>query len=1089
MRSELKKGYKLIFAEKRDEFIIKDALGRGASCLVYLAETIAGNNIRYSIIKEFNPIKLELQRDDTGAFVIPEEKTEQYSFLLERFKSGYEKQQQIRVINDLTNATSNIQGIYHANNTEYIEMTYFNGKTYSVENERNLYDFFRRMKALTQVIANYHNAGFLHLDIKPDNIYVLPETPEMVMLFDFDSVVEKNSVIGNSPLSYTKDWAAIEQIDVKRRREICEATDLFAVGETIFYYFFGRHSDIGERRSFSKYYFDYGNSIFDSINPLVTEHLNDLFHKTLCNIVDNRYQNAEDLIDKLDILISLSNPNIPFLKSNTPSPTNYFIGRDDEIDCIHKKLKENNLLFISGIGGIGKSELVKHYAKKYIEDYDAIIFAPFISDVFNLITDDAALPICNFKQFPEEKAEEYYDRKLRKLKELCNDNTLIIVDNFDNAEELDKLLELNCKMLFTTRCDFSDSYAQIDLNALKERRHISDIFNNFYVKPLSAEEKAAVEKIIDIVEGHTMTVELLAKQMMAGRVSPQKMLERLTEGGIADSGKEKIRISKDASLKTGNAYSHIQTLFDLSELNDDEIFVLANLSLIPHTGISTELFCKWCEIDNYDTINSLTNEGWVRINKEKDYISLHPVIADIVSGYAELHCDLEYAILKQTISHPENDTTVTSLEEGNEKATLLRAIATKVISITTEKEYVVDFLYQMGLLNWRCGYLNEAISCTGRALEIFVKTDSKNSYRLFEIYFSIGILYKAKNNYKEAEQIFLYIINTILIKHKKSYQEIAEVHQECGYLYLEQGMCKKALKYLKYAISMYLKIKKGNTLEYANICGSIGTLYEELDNLSKAKKYFYEQLNISKSILGDSSVEIAKIYKKIGEIHRKLKENSTAKFFDNKALEIYSRHGSVSNSIEICKSLASLRSSEKNFTESIKYYKQAIELSIRLYGEENTNVARLYNELAYTFDYVGDIKSTEFFLLKALEIFEKINDNDHMDLGTQYSDVATVYARQGDYKNAEKYLWKSLEVAKNIFGSKNVIVGNILSMIGNICENQEKHIEAYECYENALSIWNSVEDNDMDNIKEINARLKLLRGMINNEQRNKKDFK
>ena len=110
-------------------------------------------------------------------------------------------------------------------------------------------------------------------------------------------------------------------------------------------------------------------------------------------------------------------------------------------------------------------------------------------------------------------------------------------------------------------------------------------------------------------------------------------------------------------------------------------------------------------------------------------------------------------------------------------------------------------------------------------------------------------------------------------------------------------MCKKASKHLKYAISMYLKIKKENTLEYANICGSIGTLYEELDNLSKAKKYFYEQLNISKNILGDSSIEIAKIYKKIGDIHRKLKENSTAKFFDDKALEIYSRHGSVGNII------------------------------------------------------------------------------------------------------------------------------------------------------------------------------------------------
>ena len=146
-----------------------------------------------------------------------------------------------------------------------------------------------------------------------------------------------------------------------------------------------------------------------------------------------------------------------------------------------------------------------------------------------------------------------------------------------------------------------------------------------------------MDEIIEIVCGHTMTVELLAKQMMAGRVKPEKMLEKLKNGGISDSGKEKVRTAKDGDISVHSTYEHVQALFDLSELGESEKYVLANLSLIPYTGISAELFCEWCEIDNFDVINNLVVEGWIRWDKEKDYISLHPVISTCLQGIVSIN--------------------------------------------------------------------------------------------------------------------------------------------------------------------------------------------------------------------------------------------------------------------------------------------------------------------------------------------------------------------------------------------------------------------------------------------------------------------
>ena len=611
------------------KFHIKAHIGSGASCVVYHA--VCDDNNEH-LLKEYYPRNLDLERADDCVFIVPEHKREVFDKGLQRFRNGNERQKAVRLSENLKNFTSNVQGYFYGNGTEYIDMTVFAGRTYSkVENE-TLHDLMLRMKTLAQVIGYYHDEGLLHLDIKPDNIFVRPEneTVEDVMLFDFDSVIEKSDKMTVPALSYTKDWAAPEQLLPYKRNSICEATDLFSIGEIIFTKIFGRHSTQAERRSFAEYDIDYSADIFKNVNPKVVPLIKELFRHTLCAVPARRYQTASELIKQLDKIVALSDPKEPFIKKGALSLAGFFTGRDAEIEAIHEKFKETDTIFLSGIGGIGKSELAKHYAKTYENEYDAIIFAPFVNDVQMMITDDNYVPIYNFSQYPEEKPDEYFARKMRKLGELCDKRTLIIVDNLDTTddENMDKLFALGCKMLVTTRSDFSDVYSnsQIDIDVLADP---FAVFNEYYKKPLLEDDRKCVDEIIEIVCGHTMTVELLAKQMMAGRVKPEKMLDKLKNGGISNSGKEKVRTAKDGNLAMQSTYDHIQALFDLSKLDENDIYILANLSLIPYTGISTELFHDWCKLEDYEYINRLVVEGWLRYDKERDYISLHPLMRDV----------------------------------------------------------------------------------------------------------------------------------------------------------------------------------------------------------------------------------------------------------------------------------------------------------------------------------------------------------------------------------------------------------------------------------------------------------------------------
>jgi hypothetical protein len=144
-----------------------------------------------------------------------------------------------------------------------------------------------------------------------------------------------------------------------------------------------------------------------------------------------------------------------------------------------------------------------------------------------MIADDNYVPIYNFYQYPEEKPNEYFERKMRKLVKLCNERTLIIVDNFDTTEDgnLEKLLSISCKMLITTRRDFSGfNKQQMCVDKLHSCSEIRKIFDTYY-KVSDEEESACVDEIIDLVEGHTMSVELIAKQIEAEWATANEILK------------------------------------------------------------------------------------------------------------------------------------------------------------------------------------------------------------------------------------------------------------------------------------------------------------------------------------------------------------------------------------------------------------------------------------------------------------------------------------------------------------------------------------------------------------------------------------
>lgn len=443
MNRYLEAGYQFHVSERAGVFTVCELIGKGASCAVYRADfTDEHGNQTQHLLKEYHPSRMEMDREDSGALVPEDEK--KFREGLRRFHSCYEKQLQIRRISGLKNTTSNIQGIYHANGTQYIDMTCFQGQTYDKLREQSVYDLMRRMRALTSVIDNYHKAGFLHLDIKPSNIYTIPETCEMVMLFDFDSVVEKENILSGGGLSYSKAWAAPEQFLPGYEKNICEATDLFAVGEIIFFALFGRHSSRTERRSFAEYSFDYEADIFQNMNPRVFPLLGDLLRHTICSVPYKRYQTAEKLRTQLTKIVEVLSSDQPYLISNIHPNANKSVVGNKTVEKIHHKLQYCGRYFLKSTESRDMSGYAEKYINTYGYDYEVIISLDCQYGLINMV--DGSIPesrektiFGNLKNFSlcQTNSKIDFEQIFDVLDSLCDNKVLLVINNFHEGYIVD----------------------------------------------------------------------------------------------------------------------------------------------------------------------------------------------------------------------------------------------------------------------------------------------------------------------------------------------------------------------------------------------------------------------------------------------------------------------------------------------------------------------------------------------------------------------------------------------------------------------------------------------------------------------------
>lgn len=365
----------------------------------------------------------------------------------------------------------------------------------------------------------------------------------------------------------------------------------------------------------------------------------------------------------------LSSPKMPV--------SQYFIGRERDLDNIHKYLHKNTgpILMLRGVGGIGKTSLAYHYFQNYqIGKNDSIIrkimcllkFHKLNNSFDNLIWMDfsegvkGAIKDSDLHDILEIKLDEIdmhphpillLNAIRFKIKDLKGFN-LIILDNVLDTNILlfvrDKWPLHNWSKLITSRLTNIDM-PEYHLRPLKKKEAIR-LFT--YYCPKSRRELPYLEKIIERIDSNTCVIVLLSKSLneIDEKISPVKWLyEKINEGGILGLNTNETSVVSLPGYTEGKKEPDeiVRKMFSMINMEESRRKILIEWSLFPNVTIP-EKIKNFLFIDSNndgrekqirEDLMWLVNNGWVEKScnavNENCLWRLHHLIADVALDLAK----------------------------------------------------------------------------------------------------------------------------------------------------------------------------------------------------------------------------------------------------------------------------------------------------------------------------------------------------------------------------------------------------------------------------------------------------------------------
>ncbi len=764
-----------------------------------------------------------------------------------------------------------------------------------------------------------------------------------------------------------------------------------------------------------------------------------------------------------------------------------FTGREETLSTLHTHFTSLHssqfIQALSGIGGIGKTEIAVEYAYRYKDEYETIFWVR--ADISDLFTADV-IAIANHLGIPQRaRSDEQHLFLAVKQWLQQHDQWLLLLDNLEDFSHIDQLVppECNGHILFTTRRQATGRSTQ-SITVMQMTTKESALFLLRRAKIITEEreatpaEYAQATAIAQAVDGFPLALDQAGGYIEETQKSlteylalyHQRRAELLRRRGRFANGHEE-NVTATLSLVFKEVY----------QINPNAMELLRLFAFLHPDTISDEMITQGASDLNQalqalaidpmaldDAIAILLDFSLVHRHTDRTTLSIHRIVQAVLKDELTQEQQREWArCVVGMVSRvfPYGD--FSSWPICYRYLPQAQIAAGYITTFHFEGGEAAQLLYHLGNYCYELAQYNEAKVYLTHALRLSEQELGPEHRKTADVLNTLGILSTAQEDYREAES-FLQRALTIYEQSEEDADHLSmtAILSNLAQLYHEQEKYALAESLYQQALTIKEQTPEIDHLGTTPVLNNLALLYHEQGKYSLAEPLYLRVLTIREAALEPEHPDLARSLNNLASLYQDQAKYEQAKPLLERALSIRERvlgpeHPDIALSLN---DLAQLYQTQESYQKAEALYQRALTINEHILGPEHSSTATTLNNLAFLYRIRGDYQQAEQLYQRSLTIRERTLGSEHSDTALALNNLGRFYLLQGNYQKAEPLLQQAIEIYERTLGLEHSLTAGSLSNLAELYAQQNMQQQAEQLYQRALAIEKLASGADHPNV-------------------------
>ncbi len=315
----------------------------------------------------------------------------------------------------------------------------------------------------------------------------------------------------------------------------------------------------------------------------------------------------------------------------------------------------------------------------------------------------------------------------------------------------------------------------------------------------------------------------------------------------------------------------------------------------------------------------------------------------------------------------------------------------------------------------------------------------------------IGSFNRSRHYFDQAFRL----LNEIL---GAEHPELAGFREQIGYLEVRLGNYPAAQQQYEQALTIRQQTFGLEHPETAESLHDMGTLSWRQGDYKTARQYLEQALAIREKTLPPNHIDIGSNFNVLGLVHLRTGSYDQAQYFLERSLEIRrnilgSDHHLIGQSYN---NLGSVYLNKGDYKKSLSWYEKALENRLESLGESHPSSATGFTHLGNLHMLIGNFELAQSNLERALALKKKLLAPNHLSTATTLFRIGQLYLMMGQYEQAKHNLDAALTIRLEKIGRDSARTAALLDALGVLHMEKGDLTTASDYLHQALAIYRRV---------------------------------